>query len=90
MFCCFFNKREPNNAFNSELNIEQINVLVSMDRESEISRSSSTYYTSSVYFKDTSLYRQFSDSDEYIIYEVVYNIIDNIIDNTAASLIISM
>jgi hypothetical protein len=85
MFCCFFHKKKFNQGFNHELNnklnIEQINVLVSMDRESEISRSSSAYYTSSVYFKDTSIYRQFSNSDEYIIYEVVYNIIDNIIVN---------
>ena len=51
-----------------------------MDRESERTRNSSVYYTSSVYFNDTSLYRQFSDSDECIIYEIVCNIIDTIID----------
>jgi len=79
MFCCLFRKREQNNELNHELNIEQINVLISMDRESERTRSSSVYYTSSVYFKDTSLYKQFSDSDDYIIYEVLCNIVDNII-----------
>lgn len=82
MFCCFFYKKELKNVLNHELNIEQINVLVSMDRESERTRGSSVYYTSSVYFKDTSLYKQFSDSDDYIIYEVLYNIIDNIIDKS--------
>lgn len=80
MFCCLFRKRELNNELNNELNIEQINVLISIDRESERTRSSSVYHTSSVYLKDTSIYRQFSDVDEYIVYEVLYNIIDNIID----------
>ena len=79
-FCCFFHKKEFKHVVNHELNIEQINVLVSMDRESERTRNSSVYYTSSVYFNDTSLYRQFSDSDECIIYEIVCYIIDTIID----------
>lgn len=80
MFCCLFRKRDQNNELNNELNIEQINVLISIDRESERTRSSSIYHTSSVYLKDSSIYRHFADVDEYIIYEVLYNIIDNIID----------
>jgi hypothetical protein len=80
MFCCLFRKREQNNELNNELNIEQINVLISIDRESERTRSSSIYHTSSVYLKDTSIYRQFADVDEFIVYEVLYSIIDNIID----------
>ena len=78
MFCCLFRTREQNNDFN----IEQINVLISIDRESERTRRSSEYHTSSVYLKDTSIYRQFSDVDEYIIYEVLHTIIDNIIDKS--------
>jgi hypothetical protein len=80
MFCCWFRKREQNDESNNELNIEQINVLISFDRESEQTRSSSVYHTSSVYFKDTTIYKQFSDPDDYIVYEVLYNIIDNIIN----------
>lgn len=80
MFCCFFRKRDQNNDLNNELNIEQINVLISIDRESEQTRRSSMYYTSSVYLKDTSIYRQFSDADECIVFELLYNIIDKIID----------
>ena len=82
MFCCFFRKREQNNELNNELNIEQINVLISIDRESERTRSSSVYYTSSVYLKDTSIYRQFSDVDEYVVYDVLHAIIDNIINTS--------
>jgi signal transduction histidine kinase len=78
MFCCLFRKREQNYDFN----IEQINVLISIDRESERTRRSSEYHTSSVYLKDTSLFRQFSDVDEYIVYEVLHTIIDNIIDKS--------
>ena len=80
MFCCLFRKREQNNELKNELNIEQINVLISIDRESERTRSSSVYHTSSVYLKDTSIYRQFADLDEFIVYEVLYSIIDKIID----------
>ena len=79
MFCCFFSQKSLNNALNDELNIEQINVLISIDRESEQTRSSSVYYTSSVYFKDTSLYKHFADSDEFTIYEVLHTIIDSIV-----------
>jgi hypothetical protein len=82
MFCCLFRTREQNNDLNNELNIEQINVLISIDRESERTRSSSVYHTSSVYLKDTSIYRQFSDLDEYIVYEVLHTIIDNVVDKS--------
>ena len=94
MFCCLFRKRDQNNEFNNEfnnelnneLNIEQINVLISIDRESERTRRSSEYHTSSVYLKDTSIYRQFADLDEFIVYEVLYSIIDNIIDKCGTPL----
>ena len=82
MFCCLFRKKEQTKELNHDLNIEQINVLISMDRESERTRNSSMYYTSSIYLKDTSIYRQFSDTDESIVYEVLYTIIDSIIDKS--------
>ena len=82
MFCCLFRTREQNNDLNNELNIEQINVLISIDRESERTRSSSVYHTSSVYLKDTSIYRQFSDADELVIYEVLHTIIETVLDKT--------
>lgn len=77
LFCCFYHKREQN----AELNVEQINVLVSVDRESELSRSSAAYYNASVYFNDTTTDRNSLDSDECIVYELLCNIVDNIIDN---------
>ena len=82
MFCCLFRKREQTKDLSDEFNIEQINVLVSIDRESERTRYSSVYHTSSVYLKDASIYRQFSDFDEYVVYEVLHAIIDNIIDTS--------
>jgi hypothetical protein len=82
MFCCLFRKREQTTKLNHDLDLEQINVLISMDRESERTRSSSIYYTSSVYLKDTSIYRQFSDADELVIYEVLHTIIETVLDKT--------
>ena len=77
MFCCLFRKREQT----KELNIEQINVLVSIDRESELTRNSSVYYNSSLYFKDTTIDEISLGSDECIVYELLQTIINTIIDN---------
>lgn len=79
MFCCLFRKRdqtnELNNKLNNEFEIEQINVLITMDRESERTRSS-VYCKNSLYFTDSSFYKPFSRSNDYIIYELMYDIID--------------